>query len=78
MLKYFEYLIFIKNCIIIILESGYIMICSNKFCIYWNENKCILESVSLDVLGCCESCIYIDIEESELKKYRNRLLERYG
>lgn len=46
------------------------MICENAFCIYWDNNRCILENISLDEIGLCRSCIYIDIDPQSLNQYR--------
>ncbi len=51
------------------------MRCENKFCIYWNENECILDDISLDVQGNCEDCIYVNIDEENLKAERQRSLK---
>lgn len=51
------------------------MNCANRFCIYWTDEKCSLDSVSLDITGMCEDCIYVNIEESVLQTYRKKLLE---
>jgi hypothetical protein len=54
------------------------MFCENKLCIYWEEDKCILEEVELDFQGKCTQCIYIDIDDEELEKYRKRTLSKLG
>ena len=33
------------------------MNCENKFCIYQNERKCMLNKVDIDSLGMCADCI---------------------
>lgn len=51
------------------------MRCENLFCIYWSkENICILDKIELDIQGRCESCIYVDIEESSLSNIRKTKL----
>ncbi len=50
--------------------------CENIFCIYWEDNTCILDSISLDIQGTCRDCIYIELEESILSKARKDLLEK--
>ncbi len=52
------------------------MQCENIFCIYWEEERCILDEVSLDVMGCCQSCIYIDIDAKDLQAARKEQLNR--
>lgn len=48
------------------------MNCENSFCVYWENRNCVLDSVSLDVLGCCQACILVEISDQELKRARNR------
>ena len=53
------------------------MNCSNNFCIYWSEGKCLLKKISLDESGKCEECILVDIDESQLAVLRKKLLDKY-
>ena len=53
------------------------MRCENIFCIYWKNEECILGEVSLDIMGNCQDCIYVDIEDDVLENYRNKLLNKY-
>lgn len=48
------------------------MNCENNFCVYWEDENCILDNVSLDVLGCCKACILVEISDQDLKQARNR------
>lgn len=48
------------------------MKCENQFCLYCEENSCILEEISLDISGSCAECIYIDIDEKLLKQLKNK------
>lgn len=50
------------------------MNCDNCFCIYFKQGQCILEKISLNNLGSCENCIYIDIDEETLQKEREKSL----
>lgn len=50
------------------------MKCENYFCLYWYKNSCILDEISLDIRGCCEDCVYIDIEDDFLIETRCQLL----
>lgn len=52
------------------------MQCENHFCIYWDNNLCILDKISLDVLGCCQNCIYVDIDDNILQTARKKLLSK--
>lgn len=54
------------------------MKCNNYFCIYWSNNRCILDKVSLDIMGICEECTYVNIDESILKNQREKLLDEYS
>lgn len=46
------------------------MKCENKFCVYWQEDACLLDEISLDSQGCCEECVYVNVEEEILNKKR--------
>lgn len=52
------------------------MNCENKFCIYWEDDYCALNEISLDILGTCTSCIYVDIDDKTLKEEREKALKR--
>ena len=52
------------------------MLCKNVFCIYWEEDNCILGETSLDIQGNCENCIYVEIEDSRLEVMRKTLLKK--
>ena len=39
------------------------------------EDKCILENVSLDVLGVCKDCIYVEVDRDIIDVLRKRELE---
>lgn len=51
--------------------------CENFFCIYYDMGKCMLENIDLSIEGLCSDCIYIDIDEDELKRLRKEKLDRY-
>lgn len=53
------------------------MNCENKFCIYQNEGKCMLNRVDIDSLGMCADCIYPDIDEKILNQAKLKLLREY-
>ena len=55
-------------------SGGGVMKCENLYCIYNDEDKCILESVSLDIQGKCKECIYVDITDDQLKKLKKEQL----
>ncbi len=54
------------------------MRCENVFCIYWVNNNCGLDEISLDIQGNCQDCIYVDIKEEELENHRQKLLRKYS
>lgn len=51
------------------------MKCENCFCIYQEDNFCILESVELDNQGQCKECICLDLEEELLCDLKRRKRE---
>lgn len=53
------------------------MKCSNVFCIYWSDDECLLDNITLDIQGNCECCIYVNIDDAELQKHRKKLLSKY-
>lgn len=54
------------------------MLCENIFCIYWTENGCCLDEITLDIQGCCENSVYVEIEEDALEAKRKHLCKREG
>ena len=52
------------------------MICDNDYCIYWDNNECILNEIHLNNMGVCESCISITISEKELERLREEQLAK--
>lgn len=50
--------------------------CENNFCIYWNEDICICDSVYLNAAGLCIDGIPIDIDETVLEKKRKEGLRK--
>ena len=53
------------------------LVCENEFCIYWAANTCTLNAITLDRMGICSNCIYVSVEESVLKEYREKLLKKF-
>lgn len=53
------------------------MRCENSFCIYWKENNCILEEITINPIGLCDDCILVNIEEDVLNQKRKELLDLY-
>lgn len=53
------------------------MRCNNVFCVYWSDEQCSLDNIYLDIRGCCENCIYVNIDDDCLETRRKLLLEKY-
>ncbi len=51
------------------------MICENDYCIYWENNTCILDEIELDNVGMCASCIRVSIPEEILNDLREKQLK---
>ena len=47
------------------------MKCENEFCIYQEKGNCILDEISLDIIGQCTDCIYVNIPNKQLEKLKN-------
>ena len=54
------------------------MCCENRFCIYWEEHKCLLGEVTLDLQGCCRECVYVDISLDAPAQERARAREGFS
>ena len=52
------------------------MRCKNKFCIYYRKERCMAEEIAINSVGMCEDCVYVEIDESELKVKRADLLTK--
>lgn len=57
-------------------DGAIVLRCENKFCIYWKEYECTLDEIELDELGCCQMCIYVEVDEDILEKSRQEILRR--
>ena len=54
------------------------MKCSNDLCVYWKEDTCILDSISINEIGLCNEYISVDIPSDAMEEYRKKhLLRRY-
>ena len=51
--------------------------CENDFCIYQKNGHCILNSIELNTFGACDSCIYININNKQLKEEKLKLLNKF-
>ena len=61
----------------ILYKMGDTMQCENIFCIYFENDACILNEISLDIQGNCRDCIYIDLDDKTLKAEREKILKRF-
>ena len=50
--------------------------CENNFFLYWQDDTCLLENISLSLQGVCQSCVCVDIGGSLLDALRQKQLER--
>ena len=46
--------------------------CENNFCLYWQDDTCLLENISLSLQGVCQSCVCVDIGGSLLDALRQK------
>ncbi len=52
-----------------------VMNCENYFCLYQNDGQCTLDSIEIDINGSCATCIYVDIQEDELRSLKQKQLD---
>lgn len=48
------------------------MKCENYLCIYEIDGNCLLPNIELDIMGQCKECIYISIEDENLKMLQTK------
>lgn len=48
------------------------MDCENRYCIYQENGKCLLSSISLDIIGQCTECIMVTLDEAELENKKRK------
>ena len=51
------------------------MQCAHYLCIYEKDGGCTLDGISLNIWGSCEECLYINVEEDELKRLKAETLK---
>ncbi len=49
--------------------------CENMFCIYQNDNRCVLDDIDLDIQGSCMDCIYVNIDKKLLDELKEKSKE---
>ena len=54
------------------------MQCENNYCAYWENGECILKNISINVMGMCEECVLVTIDEEKLEKARERTRRNLG
>lgn len=52
------------------------MQCENVLCIYCREDECILNHVSINMLGMCADCTQVTIEAEQLERAKESLLQK--
>ena len=50
--------------------------CENEFCIYQQDNNCILENLELDISGQCLSCNLVSLDADELYNAKQSQLNK--
>ncbi len=53
------------------------MQCENYLCIYYENDECTLDEISLDACGRCYDCILINFDEKILEDARQKHLKSY-
>ncbi len=54
------------------------MKCENVFCIYEYKGKCRIKGVTLDIMGKCTECIYVDLDQNILNEAKNKILKQFN
>lgn len=48
--------------------------CGNYYCMYWENDTCLLDGLDLDIQGNCMNCILIELSDEVLEQERKRTL----
>lgn len=51
--------------------------CENSFCIYQEENTCILNQISPDEYGICQDCIWVEIPREKKEEIKRKMREEF-
>ena len=51
------------------------MYCEVNYCIYNKEQTCMIDGVTINQLGMCDSCELVAIPKKSLEKYKNKRLK---
>lgn len=54
------------------------MKCENEFCVYQENSECILKEISLDIMGQCMDCIYVNIDEQTISNAKQKFRDKYS
>lgn len=46
------------------------MKCDNYLCIYEEKGICLLENISLDIIGQCNECEYVKLDKERLESLK--------
>ncbi len=52
------------------------MRCDNDLCVYWKEDTCILDRISINEIGLCNEYISVTIPSDKMEKYREKHLQK--
>ena len=52
------------------------MKCEFEYCIYNMDNACILKNIEVNMLGMCDSCIVVSLEQDFLERMKMEQLEK--
>ena len=53
------------------------MRCDNHFCVYWSNNCCTLQEITLDIIGSCTNCVPVDLKKRVQKEKRENALKQF-
>ncbi len=51
------------------------MECYNDLCVYWKEDNCILDSISINEIGLCNEYISVTVPTDKMNEYRENHLK---
>ena len=52
------------------------MECRNELCIYQQRGKCLLDEITVNEAGDCESCIMVSLPEKTLARRKKEMRDR--
>ena len=45
--------------------------CENEWCVYQENNRCVMQTVTLDIQGQCQECVYVSLDAEWLQQRKN-------